>query len=156
MPLRSCSSVIGTACHVSVRGSSRHFDAGASLRRVRIVGRSAPGRPVAAIVGSEAASAAAAEHVREVEDRPVVAPEREVVGVAVGDRAGRVDRLRAHHAADDAQALARGDRQARREAGRDREIGGVHHGEEHAALAHERPAGCATPLQPRPGRMSSV
>ena len=58
--------------------------------------------------------------VREIEDRTVVAPDREVVGVAVRDRARRVHHLRSHDAADDAQALARGDRQPGREAGRRR------------------------------------
>ena len=60
---------------------------GASLRHVRIVGRAASRRPIAAIVRPEPAAAAAGEEVRDVEDRSVVAPDREVVGVAVGDRA---------------------------------------------------------------------
>ena len=113
------------------------FDAGSSLRRVGVVGGAASCWPVAAIVRSEAASAAAAEDARDVENGPVVAPEREVVGVAVRDRTGGIDRLRSHDAADDAQALTLGDGKPRREPGGDGEIGGVHHREQEAAVADE-------------------
>src|SRR5581483_12250408 len=94
-------------------------------------------RTVAAIVWAETPAAARAEDIRHVENRSVVAPDREVVGVAVRERARVVDHLRAHHAADDPHPLTCGDGEPWREAGRRREISGVHRRDQQAAAAHE-------------------
>ena len=91
MPLRSCSSVIGAAFQVSMRSSRA---TSTPVRPCGTSGSSAVPRPVGRFPpssGPRRRPPRAAEHVGEVEDRTVVAPQREVVGVAVGDRAGRVD-----------------------------------------------------------------
>src|SRR5204862_1137275 len=122
--------------HVGAR-LHRHLDAGPALRRVLIVGGAAPGRPIPPVVGTEAPAPAASENTRDVEDRTVVAPERQIVRVTVGDGARGVDRPGPDDAADDAQPLTLSDSEARREPARRGEIGGVHHREEQSALAHE-------------------
>ena len=120
MPLRSCSSVTGAACHgFDLRLARARLDAEPSLRRVGIVrrcrARSADCRR------RPAPSAAAAARRRTMLMTPKIGPlshaDREVVVVAVRDRAGRIHRLRSHDAADDrAGADAAVDRHARREA----------------------------------------
>ena len=80
MPLRSCSSVIGTACHVSCALPSS-LPCPPAPAACHIVGRASPGRTIAAVIRSDGVTAAA-EDARHVEDRTVVAPDREVVGVA--------------------------------------------------------------------------
>ena len=57
--------------------------------------------------------------------------------VAVGDRTGVVDHLRSHDAADDAQVVRAGGRQAGREPARHCEVGGVHRRQQQAAFPHE-------------------
>src|SRR5207247_10027779 len=118
------------------RGLLGYLAPGPPLRLARIATCAATGRTVG-FAAAGAAPAAPAEDIRHVDDRTVVAPDREIVGVAVGDRARRVHHLRTHDAADDAQPLPRRNRHTGRETGRYREIASVHHGNEKAALAHE-------------------
>src|SRR5207247_5985469 len=67
----------------------RDLSAGSSLRNVRIISRSASGRP-GCFVTAEPTPGASPENVRHVEDGTVVAPDRKVVGIAVSDRACRI------------------------------------------------------------------
>src|SRR5437773_1277386 len=86
-----------------------NFHTGTALRHIGVVCRPTAGRPVASIVGPEASGAAADCAVADVENRSIEAPERKIVGVAVRDRARRVDHFRSDDAADDTEALALGD-----------------------------------------------
>ena len=72
MPLRSCSSVTGTACHVLDLRLRRDVDAGAALRRVGIVLRCP--RPVGRLPPSSRPEAPAAAGRREMLDTLKIGP----------------------------------------------------------------------------------
>src|SRR5262245_36507235 len=80
----------------------------AILRHVRVVRRAAAREALTAF-RRRAPSASAAHDVAQVEDRTAGAEYRQVVVVAIHNRACGVDRLRAQHTARDAQPLRRRD-----------------------------------------------
>ena len=112
--------------HNQLPGWVNNTTSGTALRQVGIVHGAAPRRSIASIVRTKTPAAAAGRHAAHVEDRAVEAPQREVVAVAVRNRARRIDELRSDDAADNPHSLALRDGKPRREAARDREIRRVH------------------------------
>src|SRR6185437_9913334 len=104
---------------------------------VVLVAIAAAGDAVGGIGAAEAAAAASALEVADAEGRALVAVGRKRVAVAVGDGAGGIHDLAFQDAADDALIGGLGDGNAGRHAERGGEVGGVHRGDEDAALVDE-------------------
>src|SRR5262249_15614614 len=95
-----------------------------TLRTVRIVSGAASGRTLA-IFRRAPASTTSTGDVAHVEDRPLISINRQVLAVAVGDRASGVDKLRSQNAPGCFESLRRLNRDSRREPKGDREVCGV-------------------------------
>ena len=138
MPLRSCSSRIGAACHGSTRGVLRR-------RLARADGPAAdPDRPACRGRSRAAArqprprrAAAPADHVADAEDRPVRRVDRQVVVVAVGDRAGASTRFERSTAPVTFSRCAGVIETPGVKPNVHGEVRRVVHGDQHAAVAHE-------------------